>query len=91
METQNTNTEVFESIGSSVRSEIARRIGEDRWFKRSQYRDARFGYKWTPWTTTAIRPGVVYNGDDPASYSYSECCSGYLPAHNVRRVRLPRD
>lgn len=86
METQNTKTEVFESIGSSVRSEIAHRIGEDRWFKRSQYRDARFGYKWTPWTTTALRPGVVYNGGRSRELQLFRVLLGVSP----RAQRPPR-
>lgn len=31
------------------------------WFTRSQYRDPRFGYKWTPWKKTNVAPRDMYS------------------------------
>lgn len=84
-----TEYEVYVSIGSSVESELAHRVGEDQWFTRSLGRDPVYGYKWGKWRATSQRPYLRENGDNPASYS--ETASGWIiPSTPRRRVRLPR-
>ena len=74
--------------GSSVRSEMAVRHADNARFVRSQYRDPRYGYKWSAWKATAQEPTYTSNGDDPACWS--ETGSGWVVSHDQRPVRLPR-
>lgn len=50
-------TKVYESYSMDYTSRIehAQRV-DGIWFKRSQYRDPRYGYKWTSWRKTSVGP-----------------------------------
>ena len=50
-------TEVFEefSMDFTSRSQYAKR-DDGVWFKRRQYRDPRYGYKWSKWEATSFGP-----------------------------------
>lgn len=82
--------EVYNSIGSSTQSQLARRVGEEVWFKRNLERDPVYGYKQGKWRETSERPYLRENGDNPASYS--ETASGWVkPSHPAStKIRLPR-
>jgi hypothetical protein len=50
-------TTVFESFTMDYTSSIEHAQRADgQWFTRSQYRDPRYGYKWTAWRKTTFLP-----------------------------------
>lgn len=50
-------TMIFRSFTMDYTSQIEHAQREDgQWFSRSQYRDPRYGYKWTPWRTAGFLP-----------------------------------
>jgi len=77
---------VYESVGSSVRSQLAVREDGVR-FERYQEHIPGQGYRWTRWQRTESRPTFVPSSDGPEWESRG---SGYLPANSVG-VRLPTD
>ena len=50
-------TKVFRSYSMDYSSQIEHAQRADgQWFTRSQYRDPRYGYKWTAWRETTFLP-----------------------------------
>lgn len=73
----NTNTtSVYEtySMDYTSRTEWARRA-DGQWFRRGQYRDPRYGYKWSAWTAVAANVAEMNVADRRP---------------DQRRVRLPK-
>lgn len=79
---------LYTYCGSSVQQEMAVRHSDGARFTRMQYRDPRYGYKWTAWKATTALPTYTSNGDDPACWS--ETGSGWVLSSWQRPVRLPR-
>lgn len=83
-------TKVFRSVGSSVEAQLAHRVDEQVFFVRYRERDVRYGWRWTAWQETAMRPSLQSNGHDPASWSETE--SGWTEiTYNKPSVRLPKN
>jgi hypothetical protein len=50
-------TKVYETYSADFTSRIQYAQRDDgQWFTRSQYRDPRYGYKWSKWQATAVAP-----------------------------------
>ena len=77
--------EVYASVGSSVESQVARRVGEDQWFVRRREHDPRFGWKWSAWQRTSA---PRYTPPAPGEWGAGH---GHLPMQQyVPKIRLPR-
>jgi hypothetical protein len=81
------STQVWKSIGSSVEAQLATRDGVV-FFKRYRDRDPRYGWKWTAWKVTEVRPSLTHNGQDDACWA--ETVSGWIPEYREMTVRLPK-
>jgi hypothetical protein len=81
---------IFRSVGSSVESQLACRDGEENYFIRHRERSI-YGWVWTAWRATNVKPYLQSNGHDPSCYSETE--SGWVEIHgNYKpKVRLPRN
>lgn len=54
-------TTIYRSFTMDYSSEIEHAQRADgQWFRRSQYRDPRYGYKWTRWSATSFLPERAY-------------------------------
>lgn len=80
------STQVWKSITSSVESQLATRDGVV-FFKRYRERN-RWGWTWTAWKVTEVRPYLQHNGQDDACWA--ETVSGWIPEYRQMTVRLPK-
>jgi hypothetical protein len=83
-------TKVYRSVGSSAEAQLAHRVGEQVCFVRYRQRDPRYGWSWSAWRETTMKPYLQSNGHDPASWSETE--SGWIEiTYNKPSVRLPKN
>lgn len=79
---------IYKTVGSSVESLYAQNA-HGQWFKRSHYRDARYGWKWTRWTPTSAPTRAEWVDGVPGlsdgAWSYGVIEAGPYAG----RVRLP--
>jgi len=81
------NTKIWRSVGSSVEAQLATRDGET-YYHRRRVRDPFYGWKWTAWQVTNIRPNLTSNGLDDALWGETQ--SGWIPDFTNAKVRLPK-
>ena len=86
---KNNGTKVYRSVGSSVEAQLAHREGETGCFIRYREKN-RYGWTWTAWRATEIKPYLQSNGHDPASWSETESGWSEIQGDYKPSVRLPR-
>lgn len=79
---------LFETVGSSVRREYARR-DDGQWFTRFQDRHPRFGYRWTRWTPTT-EPAKAEWVEGVPGLSDGGWSYGVVESARQVAVRLPK-